>query len=67
MNLGSGSFKTQMKRADKSNADYALILSETEIAGQRIGLKPLRSGEDQISVARNELVGTLVDRMGPAT
>ena len=66
VNLGGGSFKTQMKRADKSNAEYALILGETEIAEQRIGLKPLRSGEDQISVAWNELAATLTDRLGPA-
>lgn len=66
VNLGGGSFKTQMKRADKSNADYALILGETEIAEQRIGLKPLRSGEDQISVAWKELAATLADRMEPS-
>jgi histidyl-tRNA synthetase len=66
VNLGGGSFKTQMKRADKSNAEYALILGETENAEQRIGLKPLRSGEDQISVAWNELAATLADRLGPA-
>ncbi len=65
VNLGGGSFKTQMKRADKSNADYALVLGETEIAEQRIGLKPLRSSEDQISVARNELAATLADRIEP--
>jgi histidyl-tRNA synthetase len=66
VNLGGGSFKTQMKRADKSNAEYALILGETENAEQRIGLKPLRSGEDQISVAWNELAATLSDRLEPA-
>ena len=66
VNLGGGSFKTQMKRADKSNAEYALILGETENAEERIGLKPLRSGEDQINVAWNELAATLADRLGPA-
>ena len=66
LNLGGGSFKAQMKRADKSNADFALILGETEIAEQRIGLKPLRSGEDQISVARQELAAVLADKIGPA-
>ena len=66
VNLGGGSLKTQMKRADKSNAAYALILGETENAEQRIGLKPLRSGEDQISVAWNELAASLADRLGPA-
>ncbi len=66
VNLGGGSFKSQMKRADKSNADYALILGETEIAEQRIGLKPLRSDEDQISVARQELAAMLAIKIGPA-
>jgi histidyl-tRNA synthetase len=70
VNLGGGSFKSQMKRADKSNADYALILGETEIAEQCIGLKPLRSDEDQISVARQELAAMLASKLvrktGPA-
>ena len=66
VNLGGGSFKAQMKRADKSKAQYALVLGETEIAEKRIGLKPLRSGEDQISVARDELAATMADRIGPA-
>ena len=66
VNLGGGSFKSQMKRADKSHAEYALVLGETEIAEQRIGLKPLRSGEDQISIARNELAATLADKIGSA-
>ena len=66
VNLGGGSFKTQIKRADKSNAEFALILGEAEFAEQRIGLKPLRSGEDQISVAWNELAATLADKLGSA-
>ncbi|MDH3352380.1 MAG: His/Gly/Thr/Pro-type tRNA ligase C-terminal domain-containing protein, partial [Gammaproteobacteria bacterium] len=58
-NLGGGSFKSQLKRADKSNAEYALILGEQEIADKRIGLKPLRSTEDQSSIAFEELATTL--------
>jgi histidyl-tRNA synthetase len=63
LNLGGGSFKTQLKRADKSNAAYALILGEQELADGNIGLKPLRSTEDQISVAMDELAGTLAARL----
>jgi len=59
LNLGGGSFKSQLKRADKSNAEYALILGEQEIADGRIGLKPLRSTEDQSSIAIIELADTL--------
>jgi len=67
VNLGGGSFKSQMKRADKSNADFALILGETEMAEQCVGLKPLRNNEDQISIARQELAATLANKIGPAT
>jgi len=64
LNLGGGSFKAQLKRADKSNASYALILGEQELADERVGLKPLRSNEDQSSVAMHELVITLANRLG---
>jgi len=59
VNLGGGSFKSQLKRADKSNAEYALILGEQEIAQKCVGLKPLRSTEDQSSIAFEALAETL--------
>ena len=63
MNLGGGSFKSQMKRADKSNAVYALILGEQELSEDCIGIKPLRSKEEQESVALDELAATLGTRL----
>ncbi|MDH5323646.1 MAG: histidine--tRNA ligase [Gammaproteobacteria bacterium] len=63
LNLGGGSFKSQLKRADKSNATYALILGEQELADGNIGLKPLRSADEQISVAMDELAATLAARL----
>jgi len=66
VNLGGGSFKSQLKRADKSNAEYALILGEQEIADRCAGLKPLRSTEDQSSVAFDELPATLARLLGKA-
>lgn len=66
LNLSGGSFKAQLKRADKSNAEYALILGEQEIAEKRAGLKPLRSTEDQSSIAFDELAETLAKRLGKA-
>ncbi len=63
VNLGGGSFKSQMKRADKSSARFALILGEQELADGRIGLKPLRSSEEQVSVAQHELVAALKKRL----
>jgi histidyl-tRNA synthetase len=66
LNLGGGSFKSQLKRADKSKAEYALILGEQEIAEKCIGLKPLRSTEDQSSIAFDELAATLAGLLGKA-
>ena len=64
LNLGGGSFKSQMKRADKSQAEYALILGEQELADEKAGLKPLRGTGEQASIAFAELATTLADRLG---
>ena len=56
---GGGSFKSQMKKADKSGARYAIILGENEVANGRVGLKPLRSDELQQDLARDELASSL--------
>ena len=64
LNLGGGSFKAQLKRADKSGAEYALVLGEQELGDGTAGLKPLRSGEEQVSVALDVLAATLAKRLG---
>lgn len=56
---GGGSFKSQMKKADRSGARYAVILGENEIDSGTAGLKPLRSDEGQQALAQAELVSTL--------
>ena len=63
VNLGGGSFKVQMKRADKSHAEIALILGEQELSENRIGLKPLRSNEEQESVALEDIVTALAAKL----
>jgi len=64
MNLGGGSFKSQMKRADKSGARFALILGEQEITDRSVGLKPLRSDDEQASISRAKLGAELAARIG---
>jgi histidyl-tRNA synthetase len=49
MNCGGGSFKSQMKRADRSGAAVALILGDDEVAQRVAGIKPLRNDTAQIS------------------
>lgn len=56
-NMGQGSFKSQMKRADKSGARYAVILGTNEVETNTVLLKPLQSDEPQKSVAEEELLG----------
>ena len=55
VNAGAGSFKSQLKKADKSGALYALVLGEDELAGRIVGLKPLRADGEQQSVGWDEL------------
>jgi histidyl-tRNA synthetase len=60
---GGGSFKSQMKKADKSGARLALIWGDDEVAANTVSIKPLREQNNervgQQSVARAELEQTL--------
>ena len=42
---GGGSFKSQIKRADKSGAEFALIIGENELNNHQVTIKPLRDRE----------------------
>jgi histidyl-tRNA synthetase len=55
VHCGGGSFKSQFKKADKSNARYALVLGEDELARGEAGLKPLREAGEQLQVRLEEL------------
>ncbi len=52
---GGGSFKSQMKKADKSGAVLALILGDEEVQAGEIGIKFLREDRAQQSVNQAEL------------
>ncbi|VUD66546.1 Histidine--tRNA ligase [Thalassocella blandensis] len=55
MHCGGGSFKSQMKKADKSGAEIALILGSQEVKAGVVAVKYLREEKDQHTVAINEL------------
>jgi len=59
MHCGAGSFKSQFKKADKSGADYALILGEDELQNKLIGLKFLRTDAEQKTLTVAELIDFL--------
>ncbi|HHQ41623.1 MAG TPA: histidine--tRNA ligase, partial [Chromatiales bacterium] len=59
-NCGGGSFKAQLRRADRSGARVALLLGEEELAGGRLTVKWLREPERaQRTVTREEAVALL--------
>lgn len=59
LHCGGGSFKSQMKKADRSGARYALIIGDNEVESQTVSLKPLRSEGEQQAVDQSELADTL--------
>jgi len=56
---GGGSFKSQMKKADRSGARFAVILGENEVAQATAGLKPLRDDQPQQEIAQADLAAVL--------
>lgn len=60
VNAGAGSFKSQLKKADKSGALFALVLGEDELAQQVIAVKPLRGQGEQQNIAWDALSEHLV-------
>jgi histidyl-tRNA synthetase len=65
---GTGSFKSQMKRADGSGAAYAVIIGEDEIAQGTAVVKEMRAAEGegagaQSKVAFEGIADYLVDQI----
>jgi len=56
---GGGNMKKQIKRADKSGAQIALILGEDELAEQKITIKYLRGQHQQQTVLLDEVPSLL--------
>lgn len=54
-----GSFKSQFKKADKSGADYAIIIGDDEVSRGEVGIKPLREGQDQQTLSQQQALAFL--------
>ncbi len=54
-NCGGGSFKSQFKKADRSGAQYALVIGEDELQRGVAGVKPLRDSSEQREIALDDL------------
>lgn len=63
VNCGGGSFKSQLKRADKSGAAWALVLGDQETEKRVVGLKSLRVEAPQAEVTWERLAEELGGRL----
>lgn len=61
-NMGGGSFKNQLKRADRSGAQVALIVGEDEARDKTVSIKPLRTNQEQLTVPVAE-VGAMLQQL----
>ncbi|MGZ0078714.1 histidine--tRNA ligase [Methylomonas sp. YC3] len=64
VNCGGGSFKSQFKKADKSGAEYAIIIGDDEAHRGEVALKPLRIDAEQSTHNHDQLLQTLQDWHG---
>jgi histidyl-tRNA synthetase len=62
VNCGGGSFKSQFKKADKSGAEYAIILGEDEVNQGEVSLKPLRIDQEQSRLSQKELIQLFLEK-----
>ncbi len=63
VNCGGGSFKSQFKKADKSGADFALILGDDEVSRGELSLKSLRDDQGQQTLSQQQVIAFLQDYM----
>jgi histidyl-tRNA synthetase len=61
LHAGGGSFKAQMRKADASGAQVALIVGEDELKAAAVTVKPLREAREQQRVPRAGLAGRFAD------
>jgi histidyl-tRNA synthetase len=60
---GGGSFKSQMKKADKSGARFAILLGENEIAEQQATVKDLSGELDQQTLPQSDVANWIAQHL----
>ena len=59
VHAGGGSFKSQMKKADRSGARFSLILGDDEMKANQIVVKPMLGPGEQVKVNLSEAINLL--------
>lgn len=63
-NCGGGSFKSQIKKADKSDARLALLLGDDEINENAVTIKYLRDGKEQQLISMDNIADSVESYLG---
>ena len=65
-NFDNRSMRSQMRSADRSGAEIALIIGEQELADQTVAIRMLRGDKaPQTVVARDEILNQVQQLLGP--
>jgi len=67
LHCGDGSLKSQLKRADRSGARYALLLGESELAAAQVSVKNLRVDESQQLIGLADVTAMLAAKLAEDT
>lgn len=62
-NCGGGSFKSQFKKADKSGAEFAIIIGEDEVKRAEVAVKNLRVEQEQQSLSYSDAIEFLQEKL----
>jgi len=65
LHCGGGSFKSQMKRADTSGAQFAVIIGDNEATDELVAVKPLREQAAQLTVSIPHAIELIRTQAGP--
>jgi histidyl-tRNA synthetase len=63
LSIDGGSFKSQFKKADKSGAEYAIIIGEDEVERGEVGIKCLRNDSEQKTMPNNQAISFLREQI----
>ena len=58
---GGGSYKSQMKKAQNSSAQFVVLLEDDDVAAGRVRIKHLQDGSEQVELTNDSIAGWIAD------
>ncbi len=63
LDCAGGSFKSQFKKADKTGAEFAIILGDNEVKQGLVGVKSLRLQQEQQNMSQQQIIEFLREQL----